>query len=105
MEDTSDRNMNVCCSKCLITFSRRKCIFVVSVTSLSGSIILFLASIIVLGLQSEIYNKIIDSKNDLNESSLSDYDLQTYQTYLVRVNIRFTCIKKFDMKSSIHCTL
>ena len=87
MEYTFDRNMNVCCGKCLITFSRRKVIFVVSVTSLSGSVILFLASIIVLGLQTEIYNKIKDSKNHLNETGLSDYDLQTFQTYLVRVSI------------------
>ena len=87
MEYTSDRNTNVCCGKCLITFSRRKGILIVSVISLSGSVILFLASIIVLGLQTEIYNKIQESKNHLNESGLSDYDLQTSQTYLVRVNI------------------
>ena len=87
MEYTADRNMNVCCGKCLITFSRRKGIFVVSVISLSGSIVLFVASILVLGLQTLIYNKIHDSKNHLNETGLSDYDLQTSQTYLVRVNI------------------
>ena len=83
MENTTNRKMEICCGKCLITISRQKIVYTLGGVTVSASILAFLVCIIVLCLQTVINSDIQDILNHLNGTDLSDYELETSKTFWV----------------------
>ena len=85
MAKMMDSRPDIFCGRCWLTISRCKGIYIVGVVSVCISILVLLAGIIALGLRTVIHNDIQDILNHLNENNLSDYEVQTSETFWVGI--------------------
>ena len=85
MDDNSNDTMNICCGKCLITVTRRKTVSNVGWCLISVCAVGFISCLIVAGLKNKIVSDIDYRLDNLNETGLTDYELQTTETLLVRI--------------------
>ena len=85
MDDNSNDMMSICCGKCLITVTRRKTVSNVGWCLISVCAVGFISCLIVTGLKNKITSDIDSRLDNLNETGLGDFDLQTTETLLVRI--------------------
>ena len=74
---------SICCGKCLITVSRRKAVAFIGWCFMSVWSIGLVSCLVMTGAKNKIISEIDSSLSNLNESDLSDYEVQTSETLLV----------------------
>ena len=76
--------MKICCGGFSIPISKRKCVYIIGVASVSVCSVLFLVCIIILGLRSHLEDQIDDRIQQNNvDTSISDYENQSKEKLLV----------------------
>ena len=85
MADNSNDMMSICCGKCLVTVPRRKAVSIIGWCLISFCAVGFISCLIITGFRNNIKANIDNKLGKLNETDLSDYELQTTETLLVRV--------------------
>ena len=85
MDEDSNEMMSICCGKCLITVTRRKTVSNVGWCLISVWAVGLISCLIVTGLKNKISSDIDYRIDNLNETGLGDYELQTTETLLVRI--------------------
>ena len=76
--------MEICCCGFSMSISRRKCVYIIGVASVSVCSLLFVVCIIILGLRSHLEDQ-IDHRIQQNnvDTSISDYENQSEEKLLV----------------------
>ena len=85
MDDNSNDSMNICCGMCIITVTRRKTVSNFGWCLISVCAVGFIFCLIVTGLKNKIVSDINYRIDNLNETGLTDYEVQTAETLLVRI--------------------
>ena len=76
--------MKICCGGFSKPISKRKCVYIIGVASVSVCSVFFLVCIIILGLRSHLEDQIDDRIQQNNvDTSISDYENQSKEKFLV----------------------
>ena len=82
--------MEICCCGFLMYISRRKCVYIIGVASVSVCSVLFVVCIIILGLRSHLEDQIDESiQHNSVDTTISDYENQSKEKLLVKC---FICV-------------
>ena len=82
--------MEICCGGFSMSISRRKCVYIIGVASVSVCSVLFVVCIIILGLRSHLEDQIDESiQHNSVDTTISDYENQSKETLLVKC---FICV-------------